>query len=96
MWNNSANKFFDALASGTPVLINSGGWQAELIEKEEIGIVTYGLSLNEAAVKIDQFLHNNTKLEISSKNAKKVSKSFFDKNNLTNDILDVLLAVKND
>jgi len=33
MWANSANKFFDALASGTPVAINYGGWQAELIEK---------------------------------------------------------------
>lgn len=94
VWNNSANKFFDALASGTPVLINSGGWQATLIEREEIGIVTYGLSLYEAAVKIDQFLHNNNKLEISSKNAQKISKKCFDKNDLSNKIQEVLLAVK--
>ena len=30
---NSANKFFDALASGTPVAINYGGWQATVFAK---------------------------------------------------------------
>ena len=27
MWANSANKFFDSIASGTPVALNYGGWQ---------------------------------------------------------------------
>ena len=35
MWANSANKFFDTLAAGKPPLINYGGWQKELIEKEK-------------------------------------------------------------
>lgn len=39
MWANSANKFFDSLASGTPVLINYGGWQAEIIERYGVGFV---------------------------------------------------------
>ncbi len=39
MWANSANKFFDALASGTPVAINYGGWQAELLQDAGAGIV---------------------------------------------------------
>lgn len=38
MWNNSANKFFDALASGTPVAINYEGWQADLLRKSGAGI----------------------------------------------------------
>lgn len=37
--NNSANKFFDALASGTPIAVNYGGWQAELIEQAGVGLV---------------------------------------------------------
>ena len=37
MWSNSANKFFDALGSGTPVVINYGGWQKDLLEKEGAG-----------------------------------------------------------
>ncbi len=39
MWNNSANKFFDALAAGRPVMINYEGWQAELILETGAGLV---------------------------------------------------------
>ena len=35
---NSANKFFDALASGTPVSINYGGWQKDILESTHCGI----------------------------------------------------------
>ncbi len=38
MWNNSANKFFDALAAGRPVAINYGGWQSEILRKHGAGI----------------------------------------------------------
>jgi len=38
MWNNSANKFFDALAAGRAVLINYRGWQAELLKKRVRGL----------------------------------------------------------
>ena len=34
---NSANKFFDGLASGTPVLINHGGWQQRTLEDAGAG-----------------------------------------------------------
>lgn len=39
LWANSANKFFDALASGTPVAINYRGWQAKLLEESNAGLV---------------------------------------------------------
>lgn len=39
MWNNSANKFFDALAAAKPVAINYGGWQKDLLERTGCGIV---------------------------------------------------------
>jgi glycosyltransferase involved in cell wall biosynthesis len=35
--DNSANKFFDFLAAGLPVLINYGGWQKEVIENSNCG-----------------------------------------------------------
>jgi glycosyltransferase involved in cell wall biosynthesis len=38
MQDNSANKFFDALAASRPLAINHGGWQAELIEREQLGL----------------------------------------------------------
>lgn len=39
LWANSANKFFDTLAAGRPIIINYEGWQAELIRQENIGYV---------------------------------------------------------
>jgi glycosyltransferase involved in cell wall biosynthesis len=39
LWANSANKFFDTLAAGKPILINHGGWQQDVIRQENIGYV---------------------------------------------------------
>lgn len=39
LWRNSANKFFDTLAAGKPVLINHEGWQAETIRRHNVGYV---------------------------------------------------------
>ena len=36
---NSANKFFDALAAGRPLMLNYGGWQAEVLERTGAGFV---------------------------------------------------------
>ncbi len=35
---NSANKFYDYLASGLPVLINYGGWQAAMLQENACGL----------------------------------------------------------
>jgi glycosyltransferase involved in cell wall biosynthesis len=39
LWDNSANKFFDALAAGRPIAINHGGWQADLLTATGAGLV---------------------------------------------------------
>jgi glycosyltransferase involved in cell wall biosynthesis len=39
LWANSANKFFDTLAAGKPILINHGGWQSDVITQSECGFV---------------------------------------------------------
>lgn len=38
-WDNSANKFFDSLAAGRPILINYYGWQADVIKEKKCGFV---------------------------------------------------------
>jgi hypothetical protein len=52
MWSNSANKFFDALASGTPVMINYQGWQADLLRDSMAGIVVPPDEPRRAAVEL--------------------------------------------
>ncbi len=39
LWDNSANKFFDALAAGRPIAINYGGWQADILHETGAGLV---------------------------------------------------------
>ncbi|WP_250007726.1 glycosyltransferase family 4 protein [Actinoplanes sp. M2I2] len=39
LWDNSANKFFDALAAGRPIAVNYGGWQADLLDRTGAGLV---------------------------------------------------------
>jgi len=39
LWANSANKFFDTLAAGKPILINYEGWQKNIISKYNVGYV---------------------------------------------------------
>lgn len=39
LWANSANKFFDTLAAGKPMLINHFGWQADVIREKKIGYI---------------------------------------------------------
>lgn len=56
MWANSANKFFDALASGTPVAINYGGWQADWLHKTGAGLALPPQDTKTAAEEIDQWL----------------------------------------
>jgi glycosyltransferase involved in cell wall biosynthesis len=38
LWKGSPNKFFDALAAGKPVIVNTPGWLAELVERNEAGV----------------------------------------------------------
>jgi len=54
---NSANKFFDGLASGIPVAINHEGWQADLIRKYNVGLVL-SRNVDCAAVTLVDFLNN--------------------------------------
>lgn len=36
--HNSANKFFDSLSAGKPIVLNYGGWQREMLETADAGV----------------------------------------------------------
>lgn len=54
--NNSANKFFDALAAGRPMMINHEGWLADVIRSGGCGLVTPAGRPDEAARRLRAFL----------------------------------------
>jgi glycosyltransferase involved in cell wall biosynthesis len=68
---NSANKFFDALASGTCMVINHGGWlEKELIENN-CGF-RLPRNIDEAYLKLSSYIKNPSILEEMGRNARKL------------------------
>lgn len=62
LYNNSANKFFDALAAGKPIVINHGGWQADVIRNNEIGLVL-GRNPEQSARQLIEFMDRIEKID---------------------------------
>ncbi|SCZ61504.1 Glycosyltransferase involved in cell wall bisynthesis [Thiohalomonas denitrificans] len=91
MQANSANKFFDALASGTPVLLNYGGWHAELVTREQAGLVVWGKSTEEAVAQIVSSLRDQVWMREAGENARATAERLFDRDVLANQLEHVLV-----
>jgi glycosyltransferase involved in cell wall biosynthesis len=77
LWANSANKFFDSLAAGKPILINYKWWQKEVINKEKIGYVL-PTKLNDEAVKnFASYTHDKILFQEQQKNALNIAKESY-------------------
>jgi glycosyltransferase involved in cell wall biosynthesis len=89
---NSANKFFDALASGTPLMINYGGWMHELIEARGCGLAMWKKQIDQVAKELDQKMHDAEWLKQASQSAMKLAEESFDRDVLAKQLLAVLEA----
>ena len=87
---NSANKFFDSLAAGTPILINYGGWMVDIIENNNCGLVVWNKTIDQAAVDLVEFVGNESQLAQAASNAKKLAQTQFDRDNLAIQFSNVL------
>lgn len=95
MQSNSANKFFDTLSSGTPVLINHGGWMDELVKKTGCGLSVWNLSISQASKVINEKINNKFWMDKAKQAAKKLAEEKFDRDLLANQLEQILLlAVK--
>lgn len=97
MWANSANKFFDTLASGTPVLLNYQGWQAKLMRETKAGIVVDTNNPKSAAQEINSRLNDPAWLTQASEAALNLAKTQFSRDLLAKKLEKALInATKND
>ena len=87
---NSANKFFDSLAAGKPIMINYGGWMNELIKSEGCGLSLWKKPIRQAASELDQFMHNTHLIKSSSDASSKLAKKYFDRDKLAYQLLSVI------
>lgn len=88
--DNSANKFFDYLAAGLPVLINYEGWQKEVLEGNYAG-KSFDFNDKEGFYQFVLKLKNNKKLkEEYGRNAKKLAINKYDVRLLANQFEEIL------
>lgn len=93
MWDNSANKFFDALAAGKPVAVNYGGWQANLIRKHGVGLVLNSDQYEAAAQALSDVLNDRGWLEQAGERAGRLAEEHFDRDILAANLESVLRSV---
>lgn len=92
MQANSANKFFDALASGTPVAINYRGWQADLLEQSGAGLVLTSKGIEDDALKLLRALHDSSWLSEAGRRAKSLARTLFSRDMLAGELERVLIS----
>ncbi|MCH9686085.1 MAG: glycosyltransferase family 4 protein [Deltaproteobacteria bacterium] len=88
--HNSANKFFDALASGTPVMINYEGWQADLLRETGAGIVVPVGQPQRAAQSLVEWVDDQPALARAGAAATTLAQTQFARDQLAAQLIDVL------
>lgn len=86
---NSANKFFDGLAAGKPIVINYGGWQKELLETYNAGL-PLPRDTEKASSLLDDFIANPELMKECGRNARVLAETTFDRDTLATQLEDVL------
>jgi len=76
MEHNSANKFFDGLAAGKPIMINYGGWQAKLLMESGAGFIIPPNDPTGAAEKLNEVILNDKKLHQMGQAARNLATRF--------------------
>jgi glycosyltransferase involved in cell wall biosynthesis len=76
MENNSANKFFDSLAAGKPIMINYGGWQSKLLKSNNAGFIIPNNNASKAAKILNDVLTNESLLIRMEEASKKLALHF--------------------
>lgn len=80
---NSANKFFDAFAAGKPVVINHGGWQAELLSQSGAGIVLDPRDPGKSAAELIKALRDEQWLKQAGEASRYLGDEVYDRRKLS-------------
>lgn len=91
MWNNSANKVFDALAAGRPTLINHEGWHADRIRQTGCGLVLDPNDLESSADSLVGAIRDKRWLAGARVAAARVAEEHFNRDELAGQLESVLL-----
>ncbi|MDP8223469.1 MAG: sugar transferase [Candidatus Lernaella stagnicola] len=85
---NSPNKFFDYLAAGLPVLVNTNGWTAQLLAENEAGLLLPRHPEN-AARQVAELAADPKRRAALGRNARRLSERF-ERGKLATEVLNTL------
>ena len=88
--NNSANKFFDSLSAGKPILLNYSGWQREILETHNAGIGCDLCNIEQFVEKVLYFNTHREQLKSMGQNARRLAMEDFNRDKLAMQALALL------
>jgi glycosyltransferase involved in cell wall biosynthesis len=91
--HNSANKFFDSLSAGKPILLNYSGWQREVIEEGIAGFGCNLCNLDQFVEKVMYLASHRQQLKKMGQNARRVAEERFNRDKLAKQALEVIESV---
>lgn len=91
LWKHAVqNKFFDALAASRPIACNFRGWQSEIADEADAGIIIDYREPKGAAERLIRALRDRDWLRQAGKNARRLGEQRFDRNLLASQLEVVL------
>lgn len=91
--HNSANKFFDSLSAGKPVLLNYSGWQRKILEDNEAGFGCTLCNLDEFVERVLYLKSHIQQVEQMGQNARRVAVEKFNRDQLAKQALESISSV---
>ncbi len=91
--HNCANKFFDGLSAGKPVLLNYSGWQRRILEGNEAGFGCDLCNLDQFVEKVLYLNSHSRQVEQMGKNARRVAVKNFNRDDLAKQALELISSV---
>jgi glycosyltransferase involved in cell wall biosynthesis len=91
--HNSANKFFDSLSAGKPVLLNYSGWQRKILEDNEAGFGCYLFNLDQFVEKVLHLNSHRQQIEQMGQNVRRVAVEKFSRDQLAKQALELISSV---
>ncbi len=91
--HNCANKFFDGLSAGRPVLLNYSGWQRKILEGNEAGFGCDLCNLDQFVEKVLYLNSHSRQVKQMGQNARRVAVKNFNRDDLAKQALELISSV---
>jgi glycosyltransferase involved in cell wall biosynthesis len=90
---NSANKFFDGISAGKPVLLNYSGWQRDILEENQAGFGCDLCNLDQFVGKVLYLHSHRERLAEMDRNARLIAEEKFDRDKLAMQALEIIVSI---